>query len=190
MLRSLGSGNKRLRSRFRASTRSVPHTLSLSTATCLKQDVATNSFKAKPMTSVLPLPLPSPALTPFAQYALYPSSHVNEQVAVIEACLGGGHLSRAKNVWNRLRKLHETDHPQSGQVQGHNLPKLHQIVPPSIHASFLRAFYRDALSSQTKSASIREAWTWWNMLVDEGDLVGYPRAEAFAVMLKGAISFV
>lgn len=150
--------------------------------------------------SIFPLPLQSSDATgTFSQHSLYPSSAAAEQLAVLDACLRSNQLSRAKVVWSRLRKLHETESALgpvengSEEEQAMKPTKLSDIVPPSIHVAFLQAFFRSALAKKAYSpmeTEISEAWAWFDMLVKQGDQIGSPQAGAFATMIKGAIVYV
>ena len=147
---------------------------------------------------VFPLPLqPSDATGTFSQHSLYPSSAAAEQLAILDACLRSNQLARAKIVWSRLRKLHETEialgvtgENAADDEQAMKAVKMGDVVPASIHVAFLQAFFRSALAKSeflSMETEVNEAWAWFDMLVKQGDEVGHPQAGAFATMIKGAI---
>jgi hypothetical protein len=146
----------------------------------------------------LPTPLDPKRVTPYNQFNLFPSAAASEQRTVLEACIAGGHIVRAKNIWTRIKRLHQQE-TEAGSKLPSDLAAfdtygtLSDLIPMSVHASFLRAFFRDALAGKRFSGmeqSVDDAWEWWQMLLEQQHQVGRPDAECFAVMIKGALTSV
>ena len=130
--------------------------------------------------SLIKAPSPARRTGAFDQMATYPAASFSDQAPLMEACLRGGNVRRALTIWQRFK-----DH---ARLEGHaDAVKL--AVPAYLHAEFLRAFFQLALDGrQSAEASLAEAWRWWDMLVNEAEIVGGPGLEAIGVMLKGVVA--
>jgi len=149
-----------------------------------------------------PLPLPAKVSTAYSQYNLYPSSQASDQRTVLEACIAGGHINRAKVLWERIKTFHARQIALQSSKESESFHSvelsdgqatLSDLIPMSVHASFLRAFFRKAMVNRpltSMSEMVEDAWRWWDMLVHDFDRVGQPTDQAFAVMIKGALVFV
>lgn len=145
-----------------------------------------------------------------SQHAVYPASSTLEQLALLEVCLATGNIVRARKIFESIRKLYykeEASHvstseqyadydPSSGQWR--RRLRFSDIVPTSVHAQFLRAFFRQAIVHENavltkhrkmkKNAAVSQAWEWFNMLLNDESTYGQLDDTAWAIMFKGLIA--
>lgn len=132
-------------------------------------------------------------------------SAAHSKLEHLSIALATGRLQRAKAAFlaleatlgYRRRKLPD-DGLGSGQafvaerVDSH-LPSLGEVVPPSIHASFIRRFFVDAIEAQTDGRTKdqnrleREALAWLRNLRDNGSSWGELDHNVVASALKGML---
>lgn len=135
------------------------------------------------------------------------SSSSIEQLAILEACLATGTIKRAKRIFHTLRQtfvdasraeVGATEEPLSGRPSpGPARLRLVDVMPMTLHAAFLRSFFRQAIvysegkrkgSSARRKAFVSEAWEWFEMLLRDERLYGRLDTAAWAVMFKGLVA--
>ncbi|KAK4701543.1 hypothetical protein P7C70_g4683, partial [Phenoliferia sp. Uapishka_3] len=163
------------------------------------------SLYSSPILPPLGAPLPTDALlyssSNFNVNLREPSSH--EQSAVLDACLTSGELTRAEEVatrmsaaWGRKRQLFKNG-------EGPHPGNLSEVLPPRVHADFLRGYLVKALKAsqevtevlrREKGVWVGKAWAyfdnlsgqvWWDTTTGTNRAID---AEVIAVMFKGLVS--
>lgn len=145
-----------------------------------------------------------------AQHTVYPASSTLEQLALLEVCLATGNIPRARKIFDAIRNLfyrEEASHVSSSEQYADFDPSSGQwrrrlrftdVVPTSVHAQFLRAFFRQAIVQDNavtsklrklrKNAAVSQAWEWFEMLLNDETIYGQLDDTAWAVMFKGLIA--
>ena len=159
----------------------------------------------------LPTPThPDAKSSALSQHNIYPASSTLEQLALLEVCLATGNIPRARKVFSAIRTLYQQEasyhsssseqyddfDPSSGQWR--RRLQFSDVVPVSVHAQFLRAYFRQAIvhdnaslskvNKLKKLAAVSQAWEWFEMLLNEEGTYGRLDDAAWAIMLKGLVA--
>lgn len=164
-----------------------------------------------PILPPLPPPLPFDVSGPADAFAPTPVGHhvsaAYEQLAVLNACLSSGDITRAEEVAKRIRSNWATSR---GKLEDDTLSDL---LPPRVHADFIKAYIFSSLSAKdlppkgqatlsshmdgpvsgARARSMNKAWSYFDSLFGEQweSIVDYKRvniavdASVLAVMMKG-----
>ena len=101
-----------------------------------------------PVLPPLPPPLPYDADPQYTFLAPTSTAHnaptAFEQLAVLNACLVSGDITRAEEVARRIGSNWEKHHTRKPDY-----PALCSILPPRIHADFIRAYFSSALAPKS-----------------------------------------
>ncbi|KAL8279631.1 hypothetical protein RQP46_007944 [Phenoliferia psychrophenolica] len=170
----------------------------------------------RPRTSLYSQPTLPPIAAPLPVDGLFFSSPhlaqppreqpVHEQLAVLDACLNSGEITRAEEVASRINQAWARRKNAYKQEAAPDPGSLAELLPPRVHADFLRAYLQKALALNTaaetsesarhdKTVWIAKAWAYFDTLTDSAWWVRTRRAErngaidkdVLAVLLKGLV---
>lgn len=131
-------------------------------------------YKASPLPP-LPPPLPLDADQEITA-PLYAASRLasaqssaNEQLAILDACLSSGDLPRAEQIMDRIQQNFLERERSTVKI-------LAEILPPRVHADFLKAYLSTAImpqrhhdsgtAEQHKKRFVTKAWAYWDALFE------------------------
>ncbi|KAI5477684.1 mitochondrial RNA polymerase [Pseudohyphozyma bogoriensis] len=145
--------------------------------------------------------------------AIYPGSSAyalagviansNDQIPILTACLANGDLTRAEEVAQKIMSVWLKSHQVrlENNVSEETSKSLSDVLPPKIHADFVRAYFAAALFPNTKSSPtdsqksmlVQKAWSYFEGLfshvweVTEGRRTTNTALDAgvFAMLFKG-----
>lgn len=209
-----------------------PSRLSLPSCTCRFASTATKASTSAPLATSLPSsppppeplrrtrsplytvaplpPLPPPLPVDAAGTATFTPtsiSHNNpsvahEQLAVLNACLASGDITRAEEVAKRIKAAWASSAKPSSA-------KLSAMLPSRVHADFLRAYLSSSLvrkaspslsngdtATVSRAKLVHKAWTYfdslvgeqWESTVDSRKVNAAMDASVVAVMMKGLVA--
>lgn len=115
----------------------------------------------------VPAPLhPEQRRTSLTQHTVYPASATIEQLSMLEVCLATGNVTRARKIYAALANLYAKEaasahaasedyddfDPVSGQWR--KAVAFSDVIPTTIHAQFLRAYFRQAIVNDRAAQAI------------------------------------
>lgn len=159
-----------------------------------------SSLYSQPTLPPIAAPLPVDGLL-YSSPTVAPSPRetpTHEQIAVLDACLTSGEITRAEEVASRIEAAWGRKKNLFKQEVGGDPGSLSMVLPPRVHADFLRAYFLKARSTDNErlqASWVVKAWTYYDTLTDH---VWWdrraPRAngavdeDVVAVMLKGLVA--
>ena len=162
-----------------------------------------SALYSQPTLPPLAAPLPvdgifysAPGLAPPAREA-----PIHEQLAVLDACLNSGEIVRAEEVASRICAAWARQKNLFKKQIGPDPGPLSNLLPPRVHADFLRSYLARAAQvddEQDKITWVGKAWTYWDTLDDALWWVQSPRSpkkfnaaidpDVLAILLKGLVA--